>query len=133
MNYTQAQEAAEKGEVIYRKAWPVGTVLVLLKGYDVPVSSWSERTPLTKEILQSLGIDEALEVRSHYALISGKSLFIGYTFEPDDISATDWQTYSVQASSSSGSEEVKATDNGGLQEPEAEAVFQQTDAIPITK
>jgi hypothetical protein len=105
MNFEEAKVALAEGKLVTRRGWPAGTVMVQQGGYKVQLEKWSDRTPLTKEVLSSLGITEELEIKPHYDIVNQfKAMEVGYAPDLGDITAQDWQVYSPQQQSGTATE-----------------------------
>lgn len=90
-NFGQAIEALKQGKRVAREGWNgKGMFLVLAGGYEVPKESLRPGTHITKEFLESRGVD-SMKITKHIDMWTAQNDYVsGWLVSQTDMLSEDW-------------------------------------------
>lgn len=92
LNFGEAIIALQNGHKVARKGWNgKGMFLVIAGGYSVPKENLRPGTHITKEFLESRGVD-AMEIVPHIDMWSADNKYVtGWLASQTDMLSSDWE------------------------------------------
>ena len=91
MNFGEAIAALQSGKKVAREGWNgKGMFILRAGGYSVHKDALRPGGPITKEFLESRGVDEML-IQPHFDMWTAQNQYqTGWLASQSDMQATDW-------------------------------------------
>lgn len=91
MNFGQAIEALKSGKKVAREGWNgKGMFILQAGGYRVHKDNLRPGGPITKEFLESRGVDEMI-IQNHFDMWTAQNQYqTGWLASQSDMQADDW-------------------------------------------
>jgi hypothetical protein len=91
MNFGQAIEALKEGKRVARDGWNgKGMFILQAGGYSVHKDNLREGGPITKEFLESRGVDKMI-IQHHFDMWTAQNQYqTGWLASQSDMQADDW-------------------------------------------